>query len=153
MSYRVTDVRGMLNGCRSLLQDPSGEGLFAEVPVAFEDVAVYFTQEEWGSLDKRQKELYRDVMWMNYELLASLGKDSRRPSLTPLACQGTPTRAAAARGHVPVSALSLRTRRERFCLRTSGLCLLWGSGIIPSSSTISLPILQHMFIEYLLCAG
>lgn len=50
--------------------------------MAFEDVAVYFTQEEWGSLDRRQKELYRDVMRMNYELLASLGKASRRPSLT-----------------------------------------------------------------------
>ncbi|XP_039717089.1 zinc finger protein 862 isoform X2 [Pteropus medius] len=62
-------------------QDPSGEGLFAEVPVAFEDVAVYFTQEEWGSLDKRQKELYRDVMWMNYELLASLGPAAAKPDL------------------------------------------------------------------------
>lgn len=40
--------------------------------MVFEDVAVYFTREEWGMLDKRHKELYRDVMRMNYELLASL---------------------------------------------------------------------------------
>lgn len=46
--------------------------------MVFEDVAVYFTREEWGMLDKRHKELYRDVMRMNYELLASLGKDSCR---------------------------------------------------------------------------
>lgn len=149
----MSDVRGLLNGCCPLLQDPSGERLCAGVPVAFEDVAVYFTQEEWGSLDKRQKELYRDVMRMNYELLASMGKDSRRPSLTPVACRGTPTRAAVACGHVPLSALSLCTHRERFCLRTLGLSLLRGSGAIPSLSAISSPILQHTFIKYLLYAG
>lgn len=45
-----------------------------EPPATFEDLAVYFTQEEWSLLGKQQKELYSDVMRMNYELLASLGK-------------------------------------------------------------------------------
>uniref|UniRef100_A0A5G2QL50 Zinc finger protein 862 n=1 Tax=Sus scrofa TaxID=9823 RepID=A0A5G2QL50_PIG len=62
-------------------QDPSEEGPFEEVPVVFEDVAVYFTRDEWGTLDKRQKELYRDVMQMNYELLASLGPAAAKPDL------------------------------------------------------------------------
>lgn len=45
-----------------------------EPPATFEDLAVYFTREEWSLLGKQQKELYSDVMRMNYELLASLGK-------------------------------------------------------------------------------
>ncbi|XP_043319988.1 zinc finger protein 862 [Cervus canadensis] len=62
-------------------QDPSEEGLLEALPVVFEDVAVYFTREEWGALDKRQKEMYRDVMRMNYELLASLGPAASKPDL------------------------------------------------------------------------
>lgn len=86
----VSDVRGVLSACYSLLQDPSEEGLLEALPVVFEDVAVYFTREEWGALDKRQKEMYRDVMRMNYELLASLGKDLRSPSVCAITGDGDP---------------------------------------------------------------
>ncbi|KAM5296340.1 zinc finger protein 132-like isoform 1-T1 [Glossophaga mutica] len=42
-------------------------------PMTFEDVAVYFSKEEWGLLDEAQKHLYHDVMLENFELMTSLG--------------------------------------------------------------------------------
>nr|XP_045720043.1 zinc finger protein 862 isoform X1 [Mirounga angustirostris] len=87
-THRSSNVNVLRDAAEPGGQDPSEEGLFEEVPVVFEelpvvfeDVAVYFTREEWGMLVKRQKELYRDVMRMNYELLASLGPAAAKPDL------------------------------------------------------------------------
>uniref|UniRef100_A0A8C3XKE1 KRAB domain-containing protein n=1 Tax=Chelydra serpentina TaxID=8475 RepID=A0A8C3XKE1_CHESE len=49
-------------------------GPLSQGRVAFEDVALYFTREEWELLSRPEKQLYRDQMLRNYRALVSLGK-------------------------------------------------------------------------------
>uniref|UniRef100_A0A8D2GP49 Pogo transposable element derived with KRAB domain n=1 Tax=Urocitellus parryii TaxID=9999 RepID=A0A8D2GP49_UROPR len=46
------------------------------VPALFDEVAIYFSDEEWEVLTEQQKALYREVMRMNYETVLSLGNAS-----------------------------------------------------------------------------
>lgn len=57
--------------------------MFLQMPVTFEDVALYLSREEWGRLDHTQQSFYRDVLQQRNGL--SLGKACSRspPAPTP----------------------------------------------------------------------
>ncbi|CAI5789392.1 finger 2-like isoform X3 [Podarcis lilfordi] len=68
--------------CHAMERDFSKESgppflSFSQLPVTFEDVAVYFSPEEWPLLTDWQRDLYYDVMQGNFELVASLAVPPR----------------------------------------------------------------------------
>ncbi|KAK9406009.1 zinc finger protein [Crotalus adamanteus] len=56
----------------TVVETPVQEGL-----VSFEEVAVYFSEEEWSVLDPHQKALHWEVMLDNYRNVASLGDNGQ----------------------------------------------------------------------------
>ncbi|XP_034859823.1 zinc finger protein 700-like, partial [Mirounga leonina] len=59
-------------GCGSRRDDAGGPRSREMDSVAFEDVTVNFTLEEWALLNPSQKKLYRDVMQETLRNLASI---------------------------------------------------------------------------------
>ncbi|CAM4525745.1 zinc finger protein 688-like [Caretta caretta] len=64
------------------------EGLSRKVPVTFDDVAIYFSEEEWEILAEWQRELYKEVMKENLETVLSLGFQIPRPGIVSLMERG-----------------------------------------------------------------
>ncbi|KAH0501379.1 Zinc finger protein 786 [Microtus ochrogaster] len=55
--------------------------LSLQLTLTFEDVAIYFSEQEWQHLEAWQKELYKHVMRTNYETLVSLDCGLPKPEL------------------------------------------------------------------------
>ncbi|CAI9541633.1 unnamed protein product, partial [Staurois parvus] len=53
------------------------------VPITFDEVAVYFLEEEWRHLEAWQRQLYQEVMRDNLEAVISLGYEYRHPPPSP----------------------------------------------------------------------
>ena len=51
-------------------------------------MAIYFSEQEWQNLEAWQKELYKQVMRANYEILLSLDNGLPKPELISWIEQG-----------------------------------------------------------------
>ncbi|XP_077124040.1 uncharacterized protein LOC143781358 isoform X2 [Ranitomeya variabilis] len=60
---------------------PQDIGVCLENKVTFEDVAIYFSKEEWELLGSEDKNVYREVMSDNFQFLISLGNLQEKPNL------------------------------------------------------------------------
>ncbi|XP_008071673.2 zinc finger protein 548 [Carlito syrichta] len=104
----------------------------AQDRVVFEDVAIYFSQEEWGHLDEAQRLLYHDVMLENLALLSSLGCWHGAENEEPLSDQGVSVAASEVMSPVPyLSTQKVQPSETCDPLLKDILCLIERNGTYP----------------------
>ncbi|XP_075428837.1 zinc finger protein 10-like isoform X2 [Ascaphus truei] len=60
---------------------PVSRALQRKTPATLNRIAVYFSDEEWEMLEEWRKELYKNMMKENYEVLISLGYPTVNPNI------------------------------------------------------------------------
>ncbi|KAM4642636.1 KRAB domain-containing protein 5-like [Discoglossus pictus] len=60
----------------TILYQHNGQGQYE-----FDEVAIYFSKDEWDYLQVDEKQLYKDVMMENYRNIRSLGLVNDKPKL------------------------------------------------------------------------
>ncbi|KAM4694488.1 uncharacterized protein O3C94_004991 [Discoglossus pictus] len=83
----------ILTGTPDIIYSQNGQ-----VQSDFDEVAVYFSKEEWDCLTEEDKELYKEVMTQNYQNLMLLGHANVTPIVISMIEQGEEPYV---RGHLP----------------------------------------------------